>query len=406
MKRASIEKFENSLYSGSDNAWVYYEEAIDIAKDIQLNSDRERYVYGFISITPNIENTIRENQDALELLKTGATQPHCSVLFDYRLGMFRHNTNLHRLKLVAQVLCARALYNFESGKTKQGIEDAVASLIIAKHIAELSPSILDQISGLNLLYWGLNVLNTAISSGILSKNELAANADFLERLEREWPHLNTTLERQIAALKIYIANSTLSTTANLALLPHHGKEPSAVLKLLLRLRYWRYFFSPRRAFIARFIFLDWIVAEMKKIEKKNAERGRWHAEQTFPGFFRERISQHHKSNHIPEVFTPQFTNAGLLFNLTKIRLLHCSTVVAKYRESKGHYPTNLSSFDTNITTDPYTGDLWEYKTIDDAVLLKSPGFNPEETHDDIIVLLTRKGISHYLSQKRTPGNHE
>jgi hypothetical protein len=215
-----------------------------------------------------------------------------------------------------------------------------------------------------------------------------------------------TLDKQIAALKIFIANNTISNTINLALLPHHGKEPPAPIKLLLRLRYWRYLFSPRRAFVSRFVFLDSIVFEMKEIEKQNAQRGRWYAYQSFPGFFQQSISEHHRRNHIPEVFTPQFINTGLLYNLARIRLLHCATAVAQYRELKGHYPANLSSFDTHVTFDPYTGYIWEYKTVGDTALLKSPGFHPNEAHDDIMVVLTKKGISRYLSQKRTTENHE
>lgn len=400
LKHASEGILEGSLYAGPDNAWLYYEEAIDIAAGIQLDSERERYTYGFIAITPAIERTMNENQEALQLLIAGAAQPHCSVLFDYRSKMFRHNTNLFRLKLVTQVLCARALSRLEHGETKQGMDDLLAALIIARHIAELSPSVLDHIGALNLLYWGLHVMNTAIASGTLSPGELASVSHFLDGLERDWPYLSGTLEKQAAGLKIYIANSSIATTSDLLLLPHHGREPSFLLRLLLRLRYWRSLFSSRRAFVTHFSSLDAVIASMKEIEVRSAAQGTWGAERGFTGGFQKEIALHHRKNHVPGIFTPQFTNTGLLFNLTKIRLLRCAAIVAAYRARHGQYPVNLSELEVRVRTDPNTGTMWEYKITDDTASLKSPGLNLQETYDDITVILTTRGIADYLSERR------
>jgi hypothetical protein len=400
MKHSSIQKLESTLYAGSDNAWYYYEEAIDRATNVQPDQSRKDFVYGRKPMDPYIERTILENHHALELLKTGAAHEHCSVLFGYRGGLFRRNTNLNRLKLITQVLCARGLYRLEKGETRQGMEDIFASLTIAKHIVELSPTILDQIGGVNMLYWGLSVLNTGIASGAFSKNELASINSFLGPLEQEWPQLSFTLERQIAALKIHIASSSVSATANFVLLPHHGKEPSALLRLLVRLRYWRYLFSTRRAFIARFTFLDSLVAEMSEIEEKNAVQGYWNVRETFPLFFDERITEHHRGNPIPAVFTPKLINTGLLFNMTRMRLLHCAAIIAQYRDEKGYYPPDLSGCSRRIATDPNTGNIWQYEIIGDEASLRSSGLDIDEPYDNIVVVLTRKGIVRYLSDRQ------
>jgi hypothetical protein len=406
MKRASLQKLQASLPAGSDNAWQYYEEAIDLARNIRPDADRQEFIFGKISITPEIKRSIEENHDVLEFLKSGSAQPHCVMLLDYRSGMFRRNPNLRNLRIISQVLGARALYELETGDNKRALEDIFALMIIAKHIAVLSPTVLDQINAVSLLHWGSNIFSMGISSGTFSQSELDSSIAFLATIEKEWPPLYITLEKQIAALKIYIASSSLSETADLVLLPHRGKTPSPLLRLLVRVRYWRFLFSPRQAFIAHFEFLDSIVAEMKQIEETNASRGSWHVEQVFPQFFQERIDLHRGRVRIPEIFTPKFTNIGLLFNLTKIRLLHSAALVAKYREETGSYPHDLSGFDIRIMTDPNTGIEWEYRILEDSAFLMTHGLYLNATYDDIIIPLTRKGIADYLLQKRKNSNAE
>jgi hypothetical protein len=406
MKRSAVQELEGSLITGPGNAWPYYEEALDRARGIELDGSREAFVYGKIAMTPEINKTIQENQDVLALLIRGATQPHCSALFNTRSILSRHNTNLYRLKIVTQVLCARALYELEKGNSQQALEDLCAAMTIAKHICELSPTILDQLSGVNLLHWALLALKMGIASGSFSEQELSRISAFLKELEEEWPNLSVALEKHVAFTKIMIASSSISTTADLLLLPHHGRKPSALLRLLLRLRYWRYFFSPRRAFIDRFELLDAIVLEMEQIEEASRNNGRWYPEQSFPGFFQERLQKHHKRNRIPELFTPRFTNIGLLYNLTTLRMLNCGALVARHREAKGTYPEGLSEFDTSIATDPNTGTPWEYRITGNGAILRSPGLNLKEKSDDIMLLLNKRGIASYLSQKRKLFSHE
>lgn len=406
MKFEAIKTLESSLRTNPHNAWFYYEDAIDIAKRIRPAAHTELYIYGKIPMTPEILQSIRDNSDALETLKAGSAQPHCSVLFDNRSSVFRRNTNLLSLKLISQILCARALYRLENGENQQGLDDAFAAMLIGKHLSSIAPTVLDQLNGLNILFWGFSALTAGVSSGTFSKSELASITTFLESLEKEWSPLYITLEKHTSNLKIFIANSSISKTIHLVLIPHHGTEPSLFLTLLLRLRYWRYIFSPRRAFISRFLFLDSIIADMKHMENDAMNQGGWNAEHSFPSFFKKRIAHHHRINRIPEIFTPKFTNTGLLINLTRLRLLNCACLLQQYRMDEGTYPTDLSDFDRHIVMDPNTQRYWEYEQVGDEAMLKSPGLNPRRAYDDVAMLLTRRGIVHYLSHKRDSGLDE
>ncbi len=406
MKLEAIKTLERSLQQNSDNAWFYYEDAIDIARHIRPAAHTELYIYGKTPMTPEILKSIQDNNAALSILKNGAAQPHCSVLFDNRSSVFRRNTNLLNLKLITEILCARSLYRLENGQHQQGIDDALSAMLIGKHLAGIAPTVLDQLNGLNILFWGFSTLSAGVSSGAFSENELKKISSFLNALEREWPPVHSAMEKHTSNLKIFIANSSIASTIHLVLIPHHGTEPSIFLTLLLRLRYWRYFFSPRRAFIMRFRFIDEIIAEVKQIEKKTKLQAGWTADETFPYFFDQSIARHHRINRIPEIFTPKFTNKGLLVNLTRLRMLNCACLIQQHQMHEGAYPPDLSEFDERTVTDPNTRASWEYVPMGDEALLKSPGLNPGRSYDDVILLLSKKGIPYYLSQKRGTGKHE
>lgn len=401
MGKESQENF-NQVTIGNENAWTYYKDAIQSSQGITTSQPRIRYIRGEIEITPGIKHSLLENQEALTLLIAGSKKESSPlpVLFENR-GSYK-TIDLDSLRLIVELLCVRSLVEMEKGNVASSLEDLFAAFAIGKHISAEAPTVIDQITGGVVLSQSLRVLTIGLSSGAFETDELKNISVFLRDLETTLPPVNTALNKQMKLLKITISHRPISDILYIILIPHHQKKPSILLKFFVRLLYWRYLFSPRYAFLQNFRFYDSIILEMKDIEALTAHHSKSPNKKysQFPAYFSARIKKQSRKNPLPPFYAPKFTNRGRLTSLTRIRMLQLSTAISLYHKNNGFFPPNIEEFDKKIAFDFNTNTFFEFSNLKDSVILHSLGLSPENQQDDIVIILTKKGIKKYLENRR------
>jgi hypothetical protein len=382
------------------NSWNYYREALKTSKNITSSQSRIRYIRGEVEISEEILQSLEDNHVSLSTLIEGSQLRHTSLPVLFRDGRSIELIGLDTLRLLAELLCVQSLVSLELGNQEESLENLFSAFSIGNHISSEALTVTDQIIGNVLISQSLRVLTIGLSSGIYETKHLEGISSFLDDLENTLPPLNSALRRQMDLLKIYISHRSITDILYLILIPHHRTNPSLSLKLFIRLVYWRYFFSPRYAFLQNFRFYDSIISEMGEIEKPlvfDSSEGKY---TKFPSVFADRIREQSRRNPLPPIFSPKFTNRGRLLLLTRIRMLRLSTEIALFHRKNGSFPTTIKNFKKSISIDFNTGTDFLFSHCEDSVIIQSPAFSLEDPQDDIVIILTTKGIKKYLEKRK------
>jgi len=389
------------------NAWDYYSAAMEKSKNIKLTIILERYLGGSSGITPEILQSIKDNEDAIEKFKEGARQKFCSIPYDYSKGVGIKIPDFMTLKRITEITCMKSLMELENGKNEKTLDDILSVAVVGKHIANSAPNVFNQMIGIVFFGQAMKVLKTGLSADVFNLTELNVVSDSLSSLEKSFPMLASGLDGEKKLWKISVANLPFYESENgfAGLFFYENKMPSVFEHIVFRFYCWRYLFSPRLAALRSFKYMDNIVDGMKELENSYTQgdkKGKKYSKM-------ENLLLGNAKNYAVKnpIFSTMFPNFFSMYNrkadtITRIRILQLSCSIRSYFNENHHFPQNLEEIRGNddIITDLNTGKLWNYTSYGDSAAIFSQGPSITDTSDDVSITLTTLGIKEYFSKMR------
>ncbi len=337
---------------------------------------------------------VGKEKEVVEQLRKGAQQDFCYIPYDYEKGVGGDISDFMRLVRISALVCEEALNELEQGKTDKAIEDILSVAIFGKHIASGNPSLINHMVGTVVFSRVYSVMEAGLSSGAFNNRQLESISHTLGELEKDWPMFTTALGGEMRLIKITFGKAGEDYGSIFG--DWWGFKKNKLLRIVLfRLFCWQHFMSPKLALSRSIRFMDNVVDKMKEIEiKSRMQKTDVKEVRKTEDALRENMKDYAKKNIFSTVMIPNIFSMYRreLENITKIRILHLSSIVCSYRLENGYYPQNLEEIGGDIVIDLNTGKNWEYTSYEDSVTIFSPGSLVSEEKDDISITLKKVGI--------------
>lgn len=408
-----LEELAASRRDGPGNAWPYYATVIEMVPDYHPNRELESYTSGRIAISRKILDEIRLYEKAIELIKEGARQPFCSAPMEYEKGWALCAPNHLPLKKASIILAARSLHALERGQHEAALSDLMAGLTSAVHYMSGVPISLGQMNGIELAYAYLPVIRVALSTGTFDASQLDQLRGALNDFEEGLPPLSEVARKtsnltviSIGKIPCYapIEHTVMAAhtlTARITTADTKVDEEPAVPRIRyttkafrLRMQCWRYFFSPRLAFLDALSVMRQIEKVIEEKESAFRPQGEEKRKDLTSRVDWPRLTPYYQTN---QVFAHLSHNHRIAFDikftaLAYTHMLQTAASIWQYHSVNGVFPRDLKQLADH-------GAAWTYEATQDSAVLSTNILEHTGLGRPSIHVLKETPISKYIVEQ-------
>ncbi|MCK4575210.1 hypothetical protein KAU34_02245 [candidate division WOR-3 bacterium] len=385
----ALQYFDEVSVDDTSNAWFYYSRAGEQFDDSAWHKEVYQYIDGKIEITPHILSAIRENKQALELLRDGTKCDFCKIPYNPEIwAPSSFSMSSSNLDEIVDIAYAQSLFNLENMNNEKAIADIFSIMTISEHVASNGHAI-DYMMGCWFFYQSYKLLKMGLESGVFDEVQLEIISNKLKVFEEEWPKFARVLEIEAKSTLMMLSESRKEITAR-----------QFMAMMFLRYINWKHFFSFNFAILGGYRFMNELSDELE--EKEDIDSLIFNFDDNLEKDIEERIRNYSLKNLMYGIGLANIVRLyeRKLSILTKIRILHLCSEVQRYKLRNGHYPPSIDDFDRKISIDLNSGEYFSYTNYGDSVIVSSSGNDPTEQKDDVSLTLTNIGIKRYLKRKR------
>jgi hypothetical protein len=384
----ALQYFAEADVDDTNNAWYYYSRAGEQFDDGAWHKEVYSYIDEKIEITKNVRTAVRENKEALDLMRYGTERSFCRIPFDPEIwtpSSFHMSSSIFK---IVDLIVARAFFNLEEMNNEDAIADIFSMMTISEHVASNGHAI-DYMMGGKFQYQSCKLLEIGLESGVFDEAQLEIISDKLMAFEKEWPKFARVLEIEAITMLLMLSESSKERSGSVFM-----------AKVLLRYIHWKYLFSYNFAYLGGYRFMIKLSDELRG--KEDIDSLISCVDDNLKENVEERIRDYCWKNFM---YGMMLANLDHLFErrldiLSKIRVLHLCSEVQRYKWRNGHFPADIDNFERRVSIDFNTGKCFNYANFGDSVVVSSRGPDLNDEKDDVSLTLTDIGIKQYLERKR------